>query len=256
MIKPATKASDIKVQLTSAIDSASYLGEFDFALVKREISKLPDEEERSFMMGLAYGAANRQEEAIQQLEYTILRYGDLMSMHDYCLYLKKVGRYVSSYENALKFARKYDNPDLVEMAIGMANIFYDLDVIRELGEKLKKYYPDQDIQLLDELSDHMSGVEDICEQTGCNKKSLKDLVVIFHKLAETRLVIIDNSGLIADIEGLSYECEVECDSAELLAKMNFEVSVALADNVDLLQQGLTGWFRLKSDKNQEVEYAG
>lgn len=255
MIKPATKASDIKIQLTSAIDSGSYLGEFDFALVKREISKLPDEEERSFMMGLAYGAADRQEEAIQQLEYTILRYGDLMSMHDYCLYLKKVGRYVSAYENALKFARKYDNPDLVEIAISLAQIFYDLDVIRELGQKLKKYYPDQDIQLLNELNEHVLGIEDICKQTGCDEKSLKDLVVIFHKQAEKQLVIIDNSGLIADIEGLSYECQVECDSAELLAKMNFEISTSLANNIDLLQHGLTGWFRLKSDKNQELENA-
>lgn len=256
MINPATKASEIKDQLTSAIDSRLFIGEFDFAMIKREISRLPDEDERAFLMGLAYGAANKQEDAIRQLEHAVNRYGDPMAMHDYILYLKKSCRYVSAYANAIKFALQYDIPELVKIALTTSQMFYDLEMLRLLSEKLKKYYPDTEDELLGDIQCFISNVELACADTGCSEGSLKKVVMIFHQLAESQLIHIESGGIITDIEGMSYECEVECDSPELLAKLNYQISSELAEHIDVLQQGLTGWFKVKlDDSSEELEYA-
>lgn len=248
MIKPAPKTSQIKEQLAHAIDTRNYLGEFEFAKVKREISKLPDLDDKAFMLAMAYGAANQQDEAVSHFESAIARFGDLMVMHDYCLYLRKIGRYVSAYTCALEYAERYDNPSLVEMAIDLAHIFYDFETIDRLFAKMRKYFPDHKVECIEELTNHLSETNKICESTGCDNDSLKKLVMLVHRYVEDSKIIISSTSLISGIEGLSYECTVEVDSVDAVARMNFEIASIMTEEIDLLLKGITCWFKINPEK--------
>jgi hypothetical protein len=239
------KTAEIKHALTDAIDSDTPLGEFEFARFKRDIERLPEGNARDSMMAYAFAANGQKDKAIQQFEYAISAHGDVVTMHDYCLYCKKIFRNALAYKNAIKFASHMDNPLLVADALTLSFMFYDYETSEFFRNKLDKYHVEGGAftnGAYAEFDDKRDNLKRMIQQFPFDGSLIAKLAMALFCVAEKHSLPINEMLLMKNENRCVLEGIVACNKPSLLAEINFDVCMWLAEIPNLLECGITGYF--------------
>lgn len=248
MATPAPKTSELHETLTAYIDAGQVLPEWEAAKIRRDIRALDNPVAKALLTALCHGAMGEEEDAIAAFEDGLDRFYDVRIAGNFSTYLRRIGRFADHVKIAFRLADEVEEPEIVTDAWETAQVIFDWNHISSLALKLRKYYPDEHGAAIMTKSEAFSRMlEGFEADFGVKDVDISGLAMACVNVASQHRGIIRKSGIrIGD--GLIMMCfELDSCDPELLADMNLDLAMQIAESDRLMDLPVTAWFRGKTE---------
>ncbi|HHQ4805118.1 hypothetical protein ACK34X_10170 [Aeromonas veronii] len=236
-------------KLIARIDSNTYLSEFEFASIKRDIDRLPNPSVQETLYALAYAAFGKVENAKKHFEAAITISPDKVHIQNYRTYLKKLHEYLKTIELTYKYADKLEDPHLTKEAYEIAFCFERnlLKAEAYLNKYLKYLSKDERLETHNAASYSFKLIREQLASVDLDEKYLPIISTIAHQVASEYKIDLSINNIYVH-EGLcSLEFEAEAGTFSIteqqLSDANYELAMRIAGNEFIYNQPVTAFFR-------------
>lgn len=253
MATPIPKTSELLGTLTTYIDAGESASEWDLALIRREIDRIDEPVAKAMLTALCFGAAKKESHAIEAFEDAIRRFRDSTVALNYSTYLKHIKLFTEYSKVSYRLAEEFDIPELVDNAYDAALISADLEKIAFFSRRLLKYYPEEregEIMARANLvADSLCQIE---KDIGVNSREINEISERCISIASKYRRQIVCSGVYHIDSQVDVIFYVNEDDPDVLADMNLDLAMSLAESEKLITLPVTAWFRHRMPVEDEV----
>lgn len=242
--------------LTSHIDSGSVLDPFSLKRIVASSEKIPDYPIKMMTLGLAYGAAQEHEIAIEYFKKAVEVDDDIV-MRNYLSYLSHSGHYELYREECVRLARRVSTLPMLIRARnasysdgnGELSLFFARKALTMIGDDAERKFMEEEVKMKN------ANLENFINASSLSTQEISMLTRAVANVAKSHDVLAVSNEYYTSSDGdAAVICDVICKDADVLADMDIQVATELAVSDIFSEKNVTAWFRGR-DRNEVTSIA-
>lgn len=230
--------------------------ELDRFTLKSKIAfaeRLDDDAMRFMLLGLTYGAAKKNDEAIACFRAGA-ELGDDRVVVNYLTYLSHTGQYDLYRTESIRLARRYENnPRILLLARNAVYADGDGELCLYFSRRLMSLIPDgpEKDAVLEDVEMKNAELAKFIEATSLDTSRIAELTRMVANLTTKYDVIAVSHDYYTSPDGsAAIICAVICDDSDIISDMDIDIATQLAMSEYFVDKNVTAWYRGK--KREEV----
>lgn len=254
MIAAVPKSKEFGDKLVDILSSKQKLGEMELHRWIRDIKKLKDHTNESYLLALAHAAGGKKDKAILYFEQSLFDDDDGVSATNFVTYIAAEGNVEEYLKFSSKLADMYVSREMYGAAYYMHLHCGKLYLAIDYAKKFIKVSPNgEDETMQQQISYLAAGLKEF-------KESAKISDAKFELIAGSMATVMRkhkaSSGLhvfhtVTEESVSAYVITLPEVQLEEVAQMNYELAFELAEHDELLGTHVSAWFEVNSFSDQD-----
>lgn len=232
--------------LTSYIENGIELDAFTLKGIVNMAESIDHEPAKMMLLGLAYGAAKKREQAVEFFKAGC-ELGDDRVVINYLSYLSHTGQYDLYRDETIRIARLYDgSPKILGFARNSSYADGDGELSLFFFRKMLSMLPEGPVKD-DELGSFEMKKNKLDQFIEATKLETSDITILTRMIANMTakygIIAVSHEYYTSTDGSAAIICDVLCDDSDVISDMDIDIATELAMSEFFCSQNVTAWYR-------------